>query len=133
MFHSVSTNGPEPTVIKSPSRAAVLFGCPFISLSGVSPMMCLGMTGMSTSDIAIHSAGCSVARLRTTVRSSGVSIDSSGAHIPVNGWLAWIASIENFTSADVIGTPSWKVAPSTRCRVTVRSSSETSHDSARYG
>ena len=98
----------------------MLFGCPFISLIAVpSSMMCFGMTGISTSDMAIHNAGCGLARLSTTVRSSGVSIESTGAHIPVNGWLFLTTSIENFTSADVIGAPSWKVAPLTRFRVTV--------------
>ena len=91
------------------------------------------MMGSITSDMAIHRAGCGLARCRTTVWSSGVSMDSSGPHIPVNGWFCFTTWMENSTSADVMGTPSWNVALSVMWMVIVFWSSDTSHDSARYG
>ena len=58
---------------------------------------------------------------------------STAANIVLNGWLAFEVSIENFTSSEVMASPSWKTAPCTRLSVTLRPSSAISQLSARYG
>ena len=65
--------------------------------------------------------------------SSGVSTASTAPNIVLKGWLALIVAIENATSLDVIGTPSWKVACSTKFSVTDKPSSDTLQDFAKYG
>ena len=93
--------------------------------------MCSGMMERSCEDIASSRAGWGFESLMTAVRSSGVSTLSTGAIIVLNGWFAFTVMMENATSLEVMGWPSWKVAPSTSLRVTVRPSSEMSHSRAR--
>src|SRR5688572_21473360 len=69
-----------------------------------------------------------------TVCSSGVLIDSTPVVYPVKSRPSSPSvSSDHLTSADVIGSPSDHFASSIRWKVTVRPSSETSHDSAIAG
>ena len=81
--------------------------------------------------MASSRAGCGCDSVMTAVRGSGVLTVSTGANIDLKGWFAFTVSIENATSSEVIGLPSWKVAPSTRLSVTARPSLETDQDLAR--
>ena len=83
--------------------------------------------------MASSRAGWGCESLMTAVRSSGVSTLSTGAIMVLNGWFAFTVMMEKATSLEVMGWPSWKVAPSTSFRVTVRPSPEMSHSRARYG
>ena len=47
----------------------------------------------------------------TAVYGSGVSTPDTGAYMALKGWLALIAMMENATSSEVIGVPSWNLAP----------------------
>ena len=89
------------------------------------------MIGSNCDDIASSSAGCGCESLSTAVCASGVSTASTGAYMVLKGWFSCTVRIEKATSLEVIGLPSWKVAPSTRWSVTVSPSSETSQRSAR--
>ena len=81
--------------------------------------------------MASSRAGWGLDSLMTAVWSSGVSTRSTGAYIVLKGWFSFTVRIENATSFEVMGMPSWKVAPSTSFRVTVRPSSEVCHSRAR--
>jgi len=91
------------------------------------------MTGNRTGDIAMRMPGCGLLRLMTTVVSSGVSTDSTGPNMVLNGWLALFISMENATSDALMASPSWNTALSTRFSVRVSPSLVNSHDSAKYG
>ena len=67
----------------------------------------------------------------TAVYGSGVSTFSTGPIMVVNGWLALMAMMENATSAEVTGLPSWNTAFLRRFSVSDLPSSASFHDSAR--
>ena len=89
------------------------------------------MIGHSTGDMHNRMAGCGLESRMTAVYGSGVSAPDTGAYMALKGWLALIAMMENATSSEVIGVPSWNLAPLTRCRVRLRPSGAISHFSAR--
>ena len=72
--------------------------------------MCLGMIGQSGGDSAYRIAGCGWLMRMMATLGLGVSTRSTAASMVENGWLALIAMIENATSSDVTGLPSWKTA-----------------------
>ena len=93
--------------------------------------MCLGKIGHSAGDMASTMAGCGVLMRMMAVWASGVSTLSTGPIMVVNGWLALMAMIENATSADVTGLPSWNTASLRRFRVSDLPSAASDHFSAR--
>jgi len=78
-----------------------------------SPNTCLGMIGQNGGDSASRIAGCGAESRITAMLGAGVSTRSTGANIDWNGWFALIVMIEKATSSEVIGLPSWNVAPGT--------------------
>ena len=74
--------------------------------------------------MASSSAGCGCFSLTTTVCASGVSTPETAPSDVLNGWLAFWVSMENLTSAEVIGLPSWNVASVRSLKVTERPSAE---------
>jgi len=82
------------------------------------------MIGTIEVDIASVSAGCGCFSLTTTVWASGVSTPVTAPSEVLNGWLAFWVSIENLTSAEVTGLPSWNVASVRSLKVTDLPSAE---------
>ena len=78
-------------------------------------------------------AGCGVLMRMMAVCASGVSTFSTGPSIVVKGWFALIAMMENATSSEVMGLPSWNTAPRRRFSVSDLPSGASDQLSARYG
>ncbi len=121
-LYSTNLNGPEPT-------GELLRGWVRI---GAVEKMCFGTIGVRCGDRDSSSEGTGRFVRMMAVYESGVSTPVTFAYIATpNGWLFLTMSIENATSAEVTGMPSWNTAFFTRWNVVLNPSFDTSQDSAR--
>ena len=122
----MSLNGPVPT-------GALLNGL-FLKSASFSSR-CFGRIGTSVGWKTERKNACGAPRWNTTVWSSGVSMDlRSRKFVRPRAWSGRITcSTENFTSALVMGLPSWNLTPRRSRNVQARPSADTRHDSASDG